>query len=173
MIDSIVYKSIVYHITLTVFQNTPDTLVPPLAHFSPGWSIPHWRFFAPNPGTSNHHILYRAKENNREQWGDWEELIPSIKPNMLSAIWNPNGRYLKANFDMTNLLISMINSGASFELIKTSETYLIITEILRNQLESLNVTEFQFLVATSTYDKSAKNSFIFEPKFFSEIHQIY
>ena len=172
VIDSIIYNSLVYHITMTIFQNTPDPLVPSLKHFSPGWDIPQWRFFAPTPAISNHHIFYRVKGNNDEEWSKWEELSPEVKPTLLSAIWNPSGRYTKANFDITNSLIDMISYGATFEFIKSSENYSIISSIINGRLSGTNALKYQFMVAISTPNKSTKEGFSFEPKFFSELHEV-
>ena len=172
--DSLIYGALVHHITLTVFQNTPDTLVPPINHFSPGWDIPQWRFFAPTPGTSNHHILYRTrtKQNDEGQWGTWEEMISSNDSTLLSTIWNPNSRYVKANFDLASSIVNMVSYGATFDFIKSSESYLMVSSILNSRLQNTDSINYQFLIATSTRDKQDSSSFSFEPKFFSEVHEV-
>lgn len=172
MINKLIYKILVGHITLSVFQNTPDTLVPSLQHYTPGWDIPQWRFFAPSPGTSNHHIFYKTREKGNEKWSEWQEMHTPKYNNLLSLFWNPESRYIKANFDLASSIINLVSYGASFQYIKTSEPYISIKEMLNHKFECSNIDEYQFLIAISKSEISTDGAFSFEPKMFSEILRV-
>lgn len=59
--------------------------------------IPAWSFFAPNPGTSDIHLLYRDKliDGNVTYWKQirWET-------NAVRVVWNPHKRLQKGISDM-------------------------------------------------------------------------
>ncbi|WP_374701053.1 DUF5819 family protein [Brevibacterium sp. 239c] len=39
-----------------------------------GWTVPGWRFFAPNPGNQNVHVLVRTRDAEGTQVSDWKDL---------------------------------------------------------------------------------------------------
>lgn len=170
IIESTLNKILATHLSLTIFQNTPDTLVPSIAHFLPGWGIPQWRFFAPTPGTSNHHIFYRSCKDSGEKMGDWIELCPSSKSTLLAAIWNPRSRYIKANFDLASSLINLVSYGATFDYIKISESYILISSIIDERVRNKGDKEYQFMIATTVPE--ANEEYSFEPKLFSEVLKV-
>lgn len=99
-------------------------------------------------------------------------MISSNDSTLLSTIWNPNSRYVKANFDLASSIVNMVSYGATFDFIKSSESYLMVSSILNSRLQNTDSINYQFLIATSTRDKQDSSSFSFEPKFFSEVHEV-
>lgn len=169
-IESTIQNLLAAHIGLTIFQNTPDTLVPSLNHFMPGWSLPQWRFFAPTPGTTNHHIFYRSRKNTEDNFNEWQELCPENKSTWITTMWNPNSRYVKANFDLASSIINLVSYGATFDFIKVSDTYLLISELIKERTKKINHLEYQFMISISIAQDDGDYSF--EPKLFSEIIEV-
>jgi len=64
-----------------------------LLHILPGWT-----FFAPNPGTSDYHLLYRVKNKNGDV-SPFTSVKLKNQRQLLNAIWNPNKRAQKALTD--------------------------------------------------------------------------
>lgn len=59
--------------------------------------IPTWTFFAPNPGTSDYHLIYRDFEN--EVLGAWKEIPFVFGRTWYNWLWNPLKRRSKVLSD--------------------------------------------------------------------------
>ena len=75
--------------------------------------IPLWTFFAPNPGTRDHDVLFRDQLVDGEHTA-WRQLSdPSVQ--WSCAFWNPKKRIKKARLDLTVFLaqhlIRAVESG--------------------------------------------------------------
>jgi len=70
--------------------------------------IPSWTFFAPRPGKSDYHILYRDKRSD-DAISEWTEVELSEGRNLLDFIWNPRKRNKKVLSDIIQTLIITIN----------------------------------------------------------------
>ncbi len=67
--------------------------------------VPRWTFFAPNPGTSDYHLLYRPLDEDRKP-GAWVEHELATRT-LASILWNPHKRLRKGVFDMQQALMSL------------------------------------------------------------------
>jgi hypothetical protein len=82
-----------------------------------GWSyhdcfgiLPLWTFFAPSPGQSDYHLLYRDKFDDGSL-SPWTE-VPLTDPRKLhSWIWNPEKRTKKVLADVVQMLIRIVAEG--------------------------------------------------------------
>lgn len=65
--------------------------------------IPSWNFFAPNPGTTDYHLLYRDKLESGEL-SVWREIPIDKEPSLLRAVWNPRKRKSKVLSDVVSVV---------------------------------------------------------------------
>ncbi|MBB5621239.1 hypothetical protein HDE69_002292 [Pedobacter cryoconitis] len=133
--------------------------------------IPLWTFFAPNPGKSDYHLLYRDKideENNSE----WEEMDITEERSLWSWCWNPDKRDKKILSDVIQSLIASIPhyKGANgYDLLMFSMPYLIVLHAVSNCECETGSGHRQFMLAeTSGYLKENPPSVIL----LSVFHQI-
>ncbi|MFQ6397868.1 hypothetical protein ACLMAJ_31065 [Nocardia sp. KC 131] len=85
------------HILLTLIENLPDRHRV-LARF--GNRLPHapdWRFFGPNPGVEDFHLMYRLAGDDSTT--EWKEIDLSCRRPWHAMLWNPGTRPSKALFD--------------------------------------------------------------------------
>jgi hypothetical protein len=62
--------------------------------------IPHWKLFAPRPGTSDYHLVFRDYDAHAG-WSRWRELPISDGPwSFWRGIWNPGKRRIKMLSDV-------------------------------------------------------------------------
>lgn len=149
LIEHGVTWALIGHLGITVFQNTPDAHISMLHRFTFGWTIPQWRFFAPNPGTENVHILYRQQDNGT--WSPWTELPTRYRPTWHSGIWNPGNRGYKALFDAAQQLMTLSGHGATFDWVAQSPAYKLLADVIAERLRSTTAAgTYQFMLATST-----------------------
>ncbi|MFC6952559.1 hypothetical protein [Halorubellus litoreus] len=71
--------------------------------------VPNWNFFAPHPGEWDYHLLYRRVDATDEA-PSWNEL-PRVNRtrSRLKWLWNPNMHVMKALFDITQELTSVLS----------------------------------------------------------------
>jgi hypothetical protein len=69
--------------------------------------IPLWTFFAPNPGTSDYHVLYREKARDGSI-SAWSEIPLTHKRSWIAALWNPMKRETKVLADIVNSVAILI-----------------------------------------------------------------
>jgi hypothetical protein len=72
--------------------------------------IPNWTFFAPNPGCTDYHVIFRDRRPDASVT-DWDEtpLIPARS--RWSFLWNPDKRETKVLADAVSSIIEMIELG--------------------------------------------------------------
>jgi hypothetical protein len=68
--------------------------------------IPNWSFFAPRPGTSDYHLLFRDV-NSRGEPGKWQEIPLAERRSLWGAIWNPQKRRTKTLSDVVRGLLRL------------------------------------------------------------------
>jgi hypothetical protein len=68
--------------------------------------IPNWSFFAPRPGTSDYHLVFRDSDESGE-WSRWREIPLNEKRTLWGAIWNPQKRRTKTLSDVVRALIGL------------------------------------------------------------------
>ncbi|MGL5862551.1 MAG: hypothetical protein ACRCY9_14965 [Phycicoccus sp.] len=136
------------HVVLTVFENSPDAKVAFGSRSRLLARLPQWRFFAPNPGVENTHLMYRTGRD--DCWGEWREK-PFTNPMRWYAVaWNPGSRAPKVLFDTVQQLQLMAGLGVSYEWAIRTSAYLLIRDVVRDLcLVDGDVGSFQFMVLTS------------------------
>lgn len=141
--------------------------------------FPNWTFFAPNPGTSDYHIIYRSADEETGI-GEWIE-IPLISYRTYSnSIWNPEKRKVKLLIDCINALIKTVQKCRKENMSElymtqnlcTSVPYLLIlnavTKFHKNS-NIANVTHLQFTLVESFGIESTETA---KPIISSPFHRV-
>jgi hypothetical protein len=112
--------------------------------------IPSWTFFAPNPGTRDHELLYRDRlvDGRYSTWKEIERPVGSL----VRAIWNPSKRRQKAVVDMCSILMRVAAQSKTEMAAKRlviSVPYLgLLTYVSCREASPLSVSR-QFLIANT------------------------
>lgn len=148
IIESAVTGAIVTHVVATMIQNTPDSFNQDVGRFFKGWTIPGWRFFAPNPGVQNVHLLIRTRDrHNPKNVTTWVDCTPVIQHKLVNMFWNPKSRGPKALFDAMQQLSVMSGNYVDFRwAVDRSESYEIIMQAAWNYARSSLNEEIQFML---------------------------
>ena len=118
-----------------------------IRRFDPFALIPRWTFFAPNPGTTDHHLLYRDRLAGGEVT-PWKEIRLSGPRTLLGAFWNPEKRNTKVLTDSVQALIQMAGEMDPAGL-KTTLPYIIILNFVASLERSPLSIATQFMVMES------------------------
>jgi hypothetical protein len=91
-------------LVLSVAHQTPERweLKRWIARRDPFGLVPEWTFFAPTPGTADTFLMYRVFEDGR--WQRWLILPMASRRSLLTVVWHPQRRRVKALFDIVNSL---------------------------------------------------------------------
>lgn len=116
--------------------------------------LPIWTFFAPTPGISDTHMIYRDKLNNGDIT-EWEEVPIIENRKWYHFLWNPYKRQAKLVVDALSQVKSLRNRGEELKLddgelqyhIKLSKGYLVLLNIAmsREKIGQQSISR-QFLV---------------------------
>ncbi|MBX9719223.1 MAG: hypothetical protein K2X36_10345 [Microbacteriaceae bacterium] len=140
---------LVTHVALTAFENSPDTKVSLGSRIPWLNRLPQWRFFAPNPGVENTHVLYRSSDE-AGGWTRWQEIPYRNRLKWYSFLWNPGSRAPKALFDTSQQLMVLAGYGASYEWAIGSTAYLLLQDVVRDICRSeQRHGQFQFMIMSS------------------------
>ncbi|MBM7412523.1 hypothetical protein JOE38_002346 [Clavibacter michiganensis] len=156
------------HVIATILQNTPDSFNLDLRRYVGGWTIPGWRFFAPNPGIHNVHLLVRTSDDiaGGDVQTTWRDVTPSVPHGWSNLIINPQSRGPKALFDAMQQLTVMGANFTTLEWIRISLPYILVSDATRGILHSSGFTAFQFLLMN--YQPSAPDGKRMLPVLISE-----
>jgi len=125
--------------------------------------IPVWTFFAPNPGTSDLHLLFHISGSGNGIEG-WQQLQHINRGHFRHLIWNPERRKIKALIDCMQIMGSIArdftiecqdtrNEEFQTELSKRicfSVPYLVILNaVIRNAKYPQGDVKIQFAIAES------------------------
>lgn len=82
----------------------------PVANAIRSWDplglIPTWTFFAPNPGTADHYLVYQVVDQDGTV-GAWEQIETFRGRRWFHAIWNPERRRSKAIADCISAIMTV------------------------------------------------------------------
>lgn len=111
--------------------------------------LPSWTFFAPNPGTSDYHIVYRTMDDNKNISAFIE--IPLHNNRQLThACWNSSKRTKKA---LTDLVMSLkklcVVEDLKKEKLQVSFSYIALLNFLTHIEKSTSVKFIQFAILES------------------------
>src|SRR5215470_1017153 len=73
--------------------------------------IPNWSFFAPRPGTSDYHLVFRDMDSDGN-WDRWQEIPLTDRRTLWSAIWNPQKRKTKTLSDVVRGLLGLAQDSS-------------------------------------------------------------
>lgn len=129
--------------------------------------IPVWTFFAPNPGTTDTHLLYRDKLAGG-QITRWRE-VP-LGTTSLRVVWNPQKRFQKGLSDLSSSLhyYAAIHQEHA-ESILTHTGFIALLNFITGQPHSTSAVFTQFVVARSYGYHSGRQA---EVVFLSNFHRI-
>lgn len=129
--------------------------------------IPVWTFFAPNPGTTDVHLLYRDKVSNGAVMS-WRE-VP-FHASVLRAVWNPRKRLQKGLSDLGNDLQGYAAEHLEHpELILTHPGFIALLNFVSRQPHAPSTTFTQFALARSYGNHSETPT---DVMFLSTFHRI-
>lgn len=154
----IVSLLVVWFTLSVVFQFYTDS-------FSPSWLsvivrydvfhlLPRWTFFAPNPGTSDYHLLYRDQKEDGTISG-WVEIPMVEERKPLSFIWNPEKRSKKILLDVTMSLIQTSQGLGQSKVLIISLPYLILLNVVVHYGHKTRGIRRQFVLAETFWEYTA------------------
>jgi hypothetical protein len=131
--------------------------------------IPSWTFFAPRPGKSDYHVLYRDKRPD-ESLSEWTEVELSEGRNFFDFIWNPRKRNKKVLSDIIQTLIitfSRYPKDQDRTFLMYTFPYIMVLHLVTRQHSKVNDPAFrQFVLAESPgYLEDSDPNFILLSKF--------
>jgi hypothetical protein len=92
--------------------------------------IPYWTFFAPNPGRSDYHLVYRDQLSDGSTTS-WCEADLSMPRGVLAFLWNPEKRSKKVLSDVAMSIARVVYTDPRAEgTIMISFQYLLILNYL-------------------------------------------
>lgn len=74
--------------------------------------LPTWTFFAPNPGSTDYHIIFRNRFESGEVTA-WRDALPIPKQNAICAVWNPQKRHVKVVGDAVSSILEAYATARS------------------------------------------------------------
>lgn len=118
--------------------------------------LPDWRFFAPDPGVYDHHILIRTCSAGGHL-GTWQEITEVVERRPIHAVWHPEHREEKALFDVCAELFRFIerhrkegtNPQELAQRVQLSVAYLTLLNFASGRAREMDGTDIQFMVALS------------------------
>jgi hypothetical protein len=111
--------------------------------------IPIWSFFAPNPGRTDYHLLFRDQLVTGE-WCPWHEISQGPRTS-LRSVWNPGKRRAKGLTDHISSLMRSLN-GVELEpiVMVLHPSYLTLLRWVTIQGSDPRSHSRQFLVAQTS-----------------------
>ncbi|CAN5195014.1 hypothetical protein BH09BAC6_BH09BAC6_08750 [soil metagenome] len=111
--------------------------------------LPRWTFFAPNPGTSDYHILFRQMDNDNNVSEFYEFPIHGRK-HFFSFLWNPKKRVKKTILDLSVDFSRLLNlEKINEDNIKLSFTYLVFLNFFSSIKKDPDTKYIQFAVVVT------------------------
>lgn len=118
--------------------------------------VPDWRFFAPDPGVYDHHVLVRSVHADGRP-GPWREITDVEPRRPLHAVWHPRQRVEKATFDVCAELLRFLDrqrrTGVPVEemrrAVQLSLPYLTLLTLAGAVRPERGAVAMQFMVAVS------------------------
>jgi hypothetical protein len=122
-------------------------LVAPLKAHDVFSLIPNWSFFAPRPGTSDYHLVYRDLGSDGA-WGRWREIPLAERRTLMGAVWNPQKRRTKTLSDVVRGLIRLAHDGVLKDFSLTLP-YLSILNYISSFPRTAPCRQTQFMILQS------------------------
>jgi hypothetical protein len=108
--------------------------------------LPRWTFFAPRPGMSDYHLLYRDQLENG-LLSDWVEIPITEERKLYSFLWNPEKKSKKILSDVVASLLQLGQSGVrESTALMLSLPYLILLNVVVHHDQRRAGTQRQFVL---------------------------
>jgi hypothetical protein len=170
-IGAVAASALTAHLIATTLFNTPDSFNLDLRRYVGGWTLPGWRFFAPNPGVQNVHLLVRTGDGDPSGTpSQWQDVTPTIGHHITNVVFHPRSRGPKALFDAMQQLSVMKANYSRFDWITSSTPYELVTDAARGLLPFRTSERFQFLLVN--FFPSAVDDQRIQPILVSEWEQV-
>lgn len=128
--------------------------------------LPIWTFFAPNPGQSDYHLVYRDKLDDGHLT-EWREIEITEPRRPYSFLWNPEKRSKKVLSDVVaSIVSSSLRDQEIGSEIMLSLPYLILLNVVSHIGSTPDTTYRQFvLVETFGFRPTSKARIILRSDF--------
>jgi hypothetical protein len=108
--------------------------------------LPRWTFFAPMPGMSDYHLLYRDQLED-DRLSDWVEIPITEERKLYSFIWNPEKKSKKILSDVVASLVEFSQMGVrEGPVLMLSLPYLILLNVVVHHDQKRVGIKRQFIV---------------------------
>jgi hypothetical protein len=107
--------------------------------------LPIWSFFAPNPGQSDYHVVYRDRRADGSVSG-WNEMDISDTRRPYSWLWNPEKRSKKVITDVVAMVAEASQSPGGATGLVLSIPYLLVLNVVNHLQAEPAATHRQFLI---------------------------
>ena len=108
--------------------------------------LPIWTFFAPAPGASDYHLLYRDFDSLGVA-SEWVQIPSTFQRSVIRTIWNPRKRINKGVLDMIQVLSKMQNAFINERaVVCLSIPYLALTNFVCGQPRSNGAVSREFVI---------------------------
>ena len=108
--------------------------------------LPLWTFFAPNPGQSDYHVVYRDRHADGSMT-DWREIDITEPRRWYSFLWNPEKRSKKVLSDIVASLVDTIGTQPDLgNAIMLTLPYLLLLNVISQLDTTPDVTHRQFVI---------------------------
>ncbi|NUT45826.1 MAG: hypothetical protein HOV94_00705 [Saccharothrix sp.] len=128
---------------------------------------PNWRFFGPNPGVRDTHLLYRDEVDGRPT--EWVEIPVVEDRTWYGLVWNARNRAPKVLFDASQMIIdAAAKSAGELAVIRRTSGYRMLERYLRDHVRHVpGALRTQFMLLTS-YPEGEVEQRVIEPTFAAE-----
>jgi hypothetical protein len=112
--------------------------------------LPLWTFFAPNPGHSDFHLVYRDRDDDGVLT-NWREFVLCHERRSVEWLWNPDKRGKKVLADVAATLTDYANADAPPDDLMLSLPYLLLLNVVAGLEPRTGVTRQFAVVETFGY----------------------
>ncbi|GGX11630.1 hypothetical protein [Streptomyces noursei] len=126
---------------------------------------PNWRFFGPNPGTKDNHLLYRDITDGKP--GEWTEIPITRDRPWYALAWNARNRSPKALFDASqHVLAQAVAFGSAVLPVTTASGYRLLARYIQLHLPHTDGASHSQFMLLHSYPTSPEDRHI-DPVFVS------
>lgn len=109
--------------------------------------VPRWTFFAPNPGVTDYHLVYRSVSVGTEG-ACWQEIAWNRQRPWYSFAWNPTKRLRKLQLDITQSILRLYQDDELLPqaAIVLTIPYLLLLNVAATQVRDQAADFVQFAI---------------------------
>jgi hypothetical protein len=124
--------------------------------------IPNYKFFCPNPIKKDYHLYYRNLLQ-KDQTGEWKEIIIGKRNRVIGCIWNPAKRDRKVFYKAVR---TIRKQTAKKEKVLSGHMYLLVLNMVKSIARNENSRAVQFkLTAKQNYRTKVEEVILFTSPF--------